>query len=190
MHVQMATSKICSLVKKIKKEVSSSSSMFGLRAKHRRKSQSLAKNLSRESLGSHTKPIQSSQHVAQLSEAYNDAPLHQHECILNLLATITATYLHSSEFSKGSTRKLEGWCWAHTKFTECSTATWGIRWHFSGSVWVYHEPVSHHNWPYFNYIPAVSGEDQQNGSKTGSFWSRRSSRPIVCYIAFTEKTFH
>ena len=186
----MATSKIRSLVKKIKKEVSSSSSTFGLRAKRRRKSQSLAENLRRESLGSHTEPIQSPQHVAQLSEAYDDAPLHQRECILNLLATITATYLHSSEFRKGSTRKLGGWCWACTKFTECSTATRGIWWHFSGSVWVYHEPVSHQNWPYSNYIPAVSGEDWQNGSITGSFRSRRSSRPIVCYIAFTEQTFH
>lgn len=106
----MATSKIRSLIKKIKKEVSSLSSMFGLHAKHRRKSQLLAENLSRESLGSHTEPIQSSQHVAQLSEAYDDTPLHQRECILNLLGTITATYLHSSEFRKGSTRKLGGWC--------------------------------------------------------------------------------
>ena len=159
MYVWMATSKICSLIKKIKKEVSSLSSMFGLHAKHRRKSQLLAENLRRESLGSHTEPIQSSQHVTQLSETYDDPLLH--ECILNLLATITATYLHSSEFRKGSRRKLGGWCWACTKFTECSTATQGIWWHFSGSVWVYHEPVSHHNWPYSNCIPAVSGEDQQ-----------------------------
>ena len=163
--------------------------MFGLYAKRRRKSQSLAENLRRESLGSHTEPIQSSQYVTQPSEAYDDTPLHQRECILNLLATITATYQHSSEFRKGSTRNLGGWCWACTKFTECSTATQDIWWHFSGSVWVYHEPVSHQNWPY-SYIPVVSGGDWQNGLITGSFQSRHSSRPIVCYIAFPEQTFH
>lgn len=110
LHIRMATSKIRSFVKKVKKEVSSSSSTFGLRANRRRKSQSLAEIVSREPLGSCTEPAQSSQHAAQLSDAYDDAPLDQRECTLNLPAAITVTQPRSSGFRKSSTRKLGDRC--------------------------------------------------------------------------------
>lgn len=97
----MSTSKIRSFVNKVKDEVSLRLAHSPhLWANRREKSHSLAATVSRESLSSCVEPTQSSQHIEQRPEAYEDDPLDQRECALNVLAAIIVTQPHSSKFRK------------------------------------------------------------------------------------------